>query len=409
MSATPLEAFSAYGIELEYMLVDRSRLDVRPIADRILPPSGNLATGGLIDCSNELVLHVLEIKNPSPGPLEGLATAFQSQVQQLNARLADLDTCLMPTGMHPWMDPARETTLWPHDEQAIYSTYHHLFNCNRHPWANVQSMHINLPFADDAQFERLLAAVRTLLPILPAIAASSPLADGRPTGYMDTRMQIYADQSPAQPAIVGALVPEVVRSQAEYETSVLAPMFKDIEAVDPAHCLRHEWLNARGAIARFDRNAIEIRVMDTQECPHADVALAALVIDLSHLFYQGELASLEAQQALPTAVLQKLLADCTRDAEWAVIDDAQYLSALGFDGPHCTAQTLWRHLGDVLQNRGAPHLAIWQTHLQFILQQGPLARRIIRALDGDYTHAALHALYAGLVKTLTDGAPFLPR
>lgn len=269
-------------------------------------------------------------------------------------------------------------------------------------------MHINLPFADDIQFEKLLAAVRTLLPILPAMAASSPLADGRPTGYLDSRMQVYADQSPAQAAIVGALVPEVVSSQAEYETRVLAPMYKAIEALDPAHCLRHEWLNARGAIARFDRNAIEIRVMDTQECPHADIALAALVIDLAELLYQGELASLEAQQALPTAVLQKLLADCTRDAELAVIDDAQYLSALGFEGSHCTAQALWRHLGEVLPARGAPHLAMWQTHLQLVLQQGPLARRIVRELDGIYTHAALHARYAGLVKTLAEGRPFIP-
>jgi hypothetical protein len=31
--------------------------------------------------------------------------------------------------------------------------------------------------------------------------------------------------------------------------------------------LRHEWVNARGAIARFDRSAIEIRVLDVAECP----------------------------------------------------------------------------------------------------------------------------------------------
>lgn len=407
MSAGPLQAFSAYGIEVEYMIVDRLTLDVRPIANRILEQAGNARPLDLIDCSNELVSHVLEIKNPSPGPLAALTGGFQHQVAELNAQLGAFDACLMPTGMHPWMDPDRETVLWPHDDQAIYTTYHRLFDCHRHPWANVQSMHINLPFADDAEFERLLAAVRILLPILPAIAASSPLAEGRPTGYMDYRMQVYPDQSPTQPAIVGPLVPEMVKSRAEHEICVLAPMYRAIEALDPEHCLRFEWLNARGAIPRFDRHAIEIRVMDTQECPQADIALAALVIDLAQLLYQNEFASLQSQQAFPTDALTRILATCIRNAEQSWIDEPQYLSILGYPGKSCTAHALWQHLGEVLKSSNAPHLGLWQTHLQLILEQGPLARRIVRALERDFSHTALERLYTRLVKTLAEGRPFI--
>ena len=125
-----------------------------------------------------VVSNVIEMKNTQPSPLSELVPAFHLQVQRLNSYLAPYNACLMPTAMHPWMDPTRETALWPHDDQGIYSTYHRLFNCKRHSWSNVQSMHVNLPFADDQQFEKLLAAVRVLLPILPAIAASSPVADG---------------------------------------------------------------------------------------------------------------------------------------------------------------------------------------------------------------------------------------
>lgn len=406
MNTDTLPAFSAFGIELEYMLVDRCTLDIRPIADIVLQISDNESS--LINCSNELVMHVLELKNPEPGPLSALPAAFQGQVQHLNTRLASLDACLMPTAMHPWMDPSLETALWPHDEQAIYSTYHTLFDCNRHPWANVQSMHVNLPFADDAQFERLFAAVRILLPILPAIAASSPLADGSTTGYLDYRMHVYRDQSPQLPAIVGAVVPEVVRSRVEHESCVLAPMYAAIAPLDPTHRLRYEWLNSRGAIPRFDRNAIEIRVMDTQECPKADLALAALVIDLAELLYQGEFASLQAQQAVSTITLSNILANCNRNAERAPIDDAQYLSVLGFTGEHCTAQTLWQHLGQTLQRRGARHAELWHTHLQLILQHGPLARRILHALEGQPSPDTLHAVYARLVASLREGAFFIP-
>ena len=54
-------------------------------------------------------------------------------------------------------------------------------------------------------------------------------------------------------------------------------MFADIAPYDPAGVLQHEFLNSRGAIARFDRSAIEIRVLDVQECPQADTAIAALM------------------------------------------------------------------------------------------------------------------------------------
>lgn len=36
MSSSPLSLFSAFGIELEYMIVDAQSLDVRPIADEVM-------------------------------------------------------------------------------------------------------------------------------------------------------------------------------------------------------------------------------------------------------------------------------------------------------------------------------------------------------------------------------------
>lgn len=412
MSTTALDAFSAFGIELEYMLVDRHSLDVKPIADVVLAQAQKISPGEQaslpadLDWSNELALHVIELKNIRPGALAGLAEAFQTQIAQMNSRLSMHEACLMPTAMHPWMDPTRETRLWPHDEQAIYATFDRLFNCKRHAWANVQSMHINLPFADDKQFEKLVAAVRLVLPILPAIAASSPLADGAASGHMDTRMQVYRGQAPSLPTMVGSVVPEVVHSRSEQEACVMQPMYAEIEPIDPEHHLRHEWLNARGAIPRFDRNALEIRVMDMQECPQADVALAALVVDLVRLLYDEALSDTQTQQAIDTATLSTLLKACSRDAEKTPIAAAAYLAALGFRGGECTARDLWYHLSETLLSHDAAHLSLWQPHLQNVLQQGPLARRIVRALDGDTSPPALHAVYSQLTTCLRDAQPF---
>lgn len=402
MSAAPLQAFSAFGIELEYMLVDKTRLDVQPIADIVLAQLSE-EEPSLVRCSNELVLHVLEMKNPEPGPLSALPVAFQAQVQHLNARLASLDACLMPTAMHPWMDPTLETALWPHDEQAIYSTYHTLFDCNRHSWANVQSMHVNLPFADDEQFEKLFAAVRILLPILPAIAASSPIADGKLTGYLDYRMHVYRDQSPSQPCIVGDIIPELVKTPAEYESQILAPIYQDIAPLDPQQNLRFEWLNARGAIARFDRNAIEIRVMDVQECPQADIALAALVVDAVHALYQEQFCSLASQQSLSAAKLSDLLTLCSRDGEAAYLDDSSYLAAWAYPGLNCLAKELWLHIGKILQAHDSPHAGLWKQHLQYVLKHGSLARRILRHTGENPDASSLHQTYKALTQKLETG------
>ena len=396
-----LPAFSAYGIELEYMLVDRDTLNVRPIADQLL---ATLTAGNaLVDCSNELVNHVIEIKNPIPTDLAKLPAAFQQQVRQLNARLADSNACLLPTAMHPWMNPKRETALWPHDNAGIYSTFDALFNCKRHPWANVQSMHINLPFASDDEFEKLHTAIRMLLPILPAIAASSPIADGQPTGYLDYRMHVYRDQSPDQPRIVGNIIPELVKSPSEYLSQVLAPMYRDIAYLDPQYTLRFEWLNARGAIARFDRNAIEIRVMDVQECPQADIALAALVVDTVQALYHQQFSTLTIQQTLSETILSDVLAQCSRHAEAARIEAPSYLAAWGYPGKACSATALWRYIGEALQQRRSPHAALWKQQWEYGLEYGPLARRILRHTGENPTAQILGNTYKSLTQKLDSG------
>ena len=172
-----LGLFDAYGIELEYMIVDGERLSVLPAADRVLHALAgefvNEVETGALAWSNELALHVIELKTNGPvRSLAGLHQTFQRDVARLNALLTPLGGLLMPTAMHPWMDPARETRLWPHGHSAIYQAFDRIFSCQGHGWANLQSMHINLPFADDDEFARLHAAVRVAMPLMPALARS---------------------------------------------------------------------------------------------------------------------------------------------------------------------------------------------------------------------------------------------
>ena len=262
MSQT-LKLFEAYGIELEYMIVDAKTLNIQPIADRIIDAVAgdfvNEITQGATSWSNELALHVIETKFTKPSlDLHGYIEHFHQDIRQINEILAQHGACLLPTAMHPWMDPHTETRLWPHELNEIYNQFNTIFNCQGHGWSNLQSMHINLPFSNDEEFYQLHRSIRAIIPILPALAASSPVVEGQVTGKWDNRLSYYQNNCKRIPLISGRVVPEPIPSIDSYHQTILEPIYKAIHPLDPKGILAHEWLNARGAIARFERMAIEI-------------------------------------------------------------------------------------------------------------------------------------------------------
>lgn len=410
MSATDaLHAFAGCGIELEYMIVDRQTLSVLPVADELLRKAAGASVPevkrGRFGWSNELALHLIELKTATPdSTLEPLAAAFQGEIREINRLLEPMGAQLMPTAMHPWMDPVSETRLWPYHDALIYQTYDRIFNCKAHGWANLQAMQINLPFAGDDEFARLHAAIRLVLPIIPALAASSPIAEGRPSGFMDFRLEAYRTHQAKIPSTIGRLIPDTVVSRADYEATVLAPMYRDIAPFDPEGVLQHGWLNVRGACPRFDRNAIEIRLIDVQDCMQADLAIAAAITAVVRAIYDAEWSPLSTQQAIGTDNLVNILHACIRDAELAVIGDAGYLRLFGFPDRQCQAGELWRYLIEKTALDGSAH---WSEPLRALLEHGPLARRILRAAGSDSSKACLQAIYRDLCGCLEEGRMFL--
>jgi gamma-glutamyl:cysteine ligase YbdK (ATP-grasp superfamily) len=406
-SRVTIPAFAGYGLELEYMIVDRDSLAVRPLADALLPMlRARRRPAATLDWSNELVRHVIETKNVAPTPaLATLPALFADDVRDANALLASMNARLMPTAMHPWMDPSTETVLWD-DATDVYRTYDRIYDCRGHGWANLQSMHINLPFASDGEFARLHAAIRLVLPLLPALAASSPIAEGTATGFMDYRLDAYFAICARTPSVAGDIIPDTVGSRAEYEARILAPMYAEIAPHDPAGVLRHEWLNSRGAIPRFDRDAIEIRLVDVQECPLADVSIAAAIVTVVKWLYAERSASLALQQALETRALARVLRATIRDAEAAIVDDADYLRALGIGANPCSAGDAWRALLEAAARNASIVGAWWRPAVDVILERGPLARRILRATGERPSRRKLHDVYAALCDCLRDGTMF---
>jgi carboxylate-amine ligase len=402
-----LGLFEGVGIELEYMIVNRDTLDVLPVADELIKTVVGSYSNDYekenICWSNELALHVVELKTCGPvANLSEICPLFHEDIRLINEIVGDFNGMLMPTGAHPWMDPCTEAKLWPHGQRTIYETYHRIFNCEGHGWTNLQSCHLNLPFSGSEEFGRLHAAIRLVLPIIPALAASTPILDSRRQPFMDTRMEYYRTNSARIASITGEIIPEPIFSAIAYNNEIFARMYKDVEPFDPAGTLRDEWLNARGAIARFDRNAIEIRIIDMQECLWADLAIAAGINALLKAVVEEKWTDFPNQMAWQVGPLKKILLDTVRTAEEAVISDRAYLENFGIAGQgSLTAADLWCYLAEQIDIE-KDLAACFET----IVQKGSLATRILKSLDGEVTRQNLRKVYRELSNCLKENRLF---
>lgn len=400
-----LHLFAGYGVELEYMIVDRQSLNVRSLADKLLAAVGGPWTRE-VDCgplawSNELVLHVIELKTNGPAKsLTNLYQLFQEDIERINKLLEPLDACLLPTAMHPWVNPDAEAALWQQEDKEIYTALDRIFCCQGHGWKNLQSAHLNLPFYDDAEFVKLHAAIRLILPLIPAIAASSPFMDGSDNGILDNRLRVYQEHCRRFPQAMGPVIPEPVDSIEHYHAEILGPIYQALAPHDPEGILAYEWINARGAIARFDRQTIEIRLIDVQECPLADLAVTRAVVGAVQWLIDTNTSGLKA---IPSEPLKTILQSTIRNAEHAVIEEAEYLRQLGINETSATAGQVWRHLIEQIAVFDGPEKDAMET----ILERGTLATRMRQSAQA-YDKNGLFAVCQQLTHCLADGKMLSP-
>ncbi|PKG50546.1 glutamate-cysteine ligase family protein [Olleya sp. 1-3] len=401
--------FEVYGIELEYMLVNTNSFKVAPIVDVLLTKKNGELTSdienGTIAWSNELVAHVVELKTNGPTKdLNSLAEAFHKNVLEINALLKPLQANLLPTACHPTMDPLKDTQLWKHSYSEVYELYNRIFDCKGHGWSNVQSTHINLPFYDDKEFEKLHAAVRVILPLLPGLCASSPILDGKVTGFKDTRLEYYKTNQKEIPEMTGLVIPERVFTKADYYATIFEPIKKAIKKHDTNNILDHHFLNSRGAIARFDRNAIEIRLVDIQECPKADIAICALIIEVLKLLVNGETVGLKKQEKWLKQDLYAILNNTIKDGELYNISDLNYLELFDLNDA-ATVKDIWKHLYSLVKENISED---YQKALETILTHGTLSTRIVTALKQDVSVKNITHIYNQLAQCLQNNVLFTP-
>ncbi len=304
--------------------------------------------------------------------------------------------------MHPLMDPATGRT-WRRAGRPIYETYSKLFNLGTHGWMNVQSCHLNFPFGTEEQTVALHNSITCLLPYLPALTASSPVYEGKLGPLVDNRLGFYGRNQERFPLHAGDVVPEYMTGYAQYKREILSPIYRTLARVPEAARLRHEWVNSRGAIVRFMRDAIEIRILDTQECVRMDIACALFI------------------RAALTTLTRELL-----EGKWSLpdranlIEDYRAVVRQGRNAP--VTASLWgerrprnagRLLLDLLERSSTdaeagavPYFGLVQRRLTHGSLSERIRARLLRSRKADPSPDRIRAVYSELADCLEANEPW---
>jgi gamma-glutamyl:cysteine ligase YbdK (ATP-grasp superfamily) len=407
----PYRLFEVVGLELEYPVVD-AELAPRCLVESVFRryrgrPTSDIEVAN-VGFSNELAAHVFEIKTIRPKPnlalIERQLTAGLGRFARLLE--SEFGARLLPTGMHPFMRP-EDTELWRRAGRRIYRTYDRIFGIGGHGWLNVQASHVNLPFGTEEETMRLHTAIACLIPYLPALAASSPIYEGRIGPFVDNRLAFYRHNQRRIPLVTGSVVPEMVGSFREYRGRILKPIYRALDGVPDGHVLQHEWVNSRGAIVRFMRQAIEIRVLDVQECVRSDIAIALFVREalrwLVERLRDGELIP------PPHAVLVRDFGTVIREGSTAVVAAPHLLPHGRSSGPvRDVLERLVQRVAERTPEAERAYLSV----LERRVSRGSLSERIAStvrrraARSGARQRAAMRDAYEELATCLRSNTPW---
>lgn len=365
--------FSVVGIEVEFMIVDAKTLNILPIAEIPLQKQRARVVDE-ITWNNELAAHVIELNLTCPtSKFKGVDESFHGSIKKILQELKAHGAKLLPGGIHPWMNPAEETRLWVYENKEIYEGFHQIFDCHRHGWANLQSIHLNLPFETEEDFRKLHSSLRVLLPIIPALTASSPFADGINTGFYDYRLEVYTSNSNKHPVITGDVIPDVIKDYADLKKNIYEPIQKELAQYNKEEILDPVWVNSRGLLPRFDRGSIEMRIIDSQECSKADVAVAEAIFLTGKALTNNQWQTQKYYESISTKELVEVFKNCIKHGEDAMIDDLKFLSCFGIKKP-VLAKEIWYKIADeVLKGKMA-----YEQPFQEILKRGTLAKKLVR-------------------------------
>jgi gamma-glutamyl:cysteine ligase YbdK (ATP-grasp superfamily) len=385
------KSLEVLGPEHEYAVIDED-LHPLPIVDKVIKHlTGRIRNNAVFEkftFEKELQCHVAELKpnRPFRSPIDFEETMYEAVLEISETLRQTFHAKLLGSGMHPTLR-VEDAEIWPHRDRKIYEALSHIFNIRQHGWLNIQAFQLNFSYRKEEDAVKLYNTLTTVLPYLPALSASSPIYESKPRKIPNNRLHFYQINQEEIPSIVGDVIPEHIDSFNDYRELTIKRYSRDLlEAGASPYIVNKEWINSRGAIIRFDRRAIEVRIMDEQECIKADVALSCFL----------------------RALLRGLLEDPELNPpHTSLIQDFKTIVKDGMNAEThhprgSTAQDVCRHLYRVAEKNADEEEKRYLWIVKKRIEEGPLSYLITRDVERRHRETSLEEAILKVYSNLSE-------
>jgi carboxylate-amine ligase len=246
------------GLEEEFAIVDPATLDLVPKyeelwtaaqQDAVLKPS----------VAGELISSEIEIRSGRGENLQDALVRQREARSHLFALAARHDLRLASTGTHPWADYREQPNIDTEHYRLVVEGLQYVARRN-----NTFSLHVHVGVRGADRAVRVCDRLRSVLPQLLALSASSPFLDARNSGLHSARTQAFTKSFPR------CGIPDVFGSWDEYRRYIelLLSTNSIIEYTQV-------WWSVR---PHFAFGTVEVRICDAQTTAAESDALASLIV-----------------------------------------------------------------------------------------------------------------------------------
>jgi glutamate--cysteine ligase len=186
------------GLEFEWHVFDRTDLQRIVPLDLLVAVTGAL---GPLPAGSSITFEPggqLELSSPPCAGVETACAALAADHDAVSAALAPLGVALVATGVDPIRRPHRQLHHPRYD--AMEAFFDVDGGAGRRMMSRTAALQVNLDHGDAAEGERRWRVAHQIGPALTAAFASSPVAEGQPTGWASTRLATWLDIDPSRTA-----------------------------------------------------------------------------------------------------------------------------------------------------------------------------------------------------------------
>nr|MDO8132950.1 glutamate-cysteine ligase family protein [Candidatus Njordarchaeum guaymaensis] len=396
------KALEVLGPEHEFSVVDED-LHALSIVDKIMKGFHGRIVNEMrfpkFSVGKELQTHVLEFSSKKPfySPKEFEETMQVAVSLVLEHLRSKYGAFLLGSGMHPLLN-LPETGVWSHRHRSIYKAYEAVFNLRQHGWINIQSFQLNLSYGSKRTAPALHNVIAGMVPYIPAITASSPIYEGKLGEYVDNRLHFYKINEVEVPSLTGDVVPEYVESTEDYKENVIGKYSRDLAKLNvDKFILYKEWVNSRGIVLRFQRKAIEIRVIDEQECIKSDVAISCFIRAAMRGLME---AYNQTKELLPHDLLVKDFNSVIKDGLRAKVLHPKGPTALD------VCKFLYRLASENASDEEKDYLPLIRRRMEEGNLSEAIAKKVKQKSQKTELREAILEIYLNIAKSLKDNTPY---